>query len=63
MEDKIIYESAKGNKVVLLSDGQDCEILLNDMIVVTTGDRFEGEMIAECIDIALSLLDMQGRLK
>lgn len=64
MEKLIIYESVKKNEVALATDGfNDYEVLLNDMPVVSTGDRAEGEVIAESIDIAINLLYIQGKLK
>lgn len=64
MEEKeLVYESVKGNRVVLKTDGLDYEILINGMPIISTGDRAEGEVIAECIDITLNLLNIQGKLK
>lgn len=64
MEKIIIYESESGNEVALATDGfNDYEVLINDMPVVNTGDRAEGEVIAESIDIAINLLYIQNRLR
>lgn len=64
MEKLIIYEGVNKNEVALATDGfNDYEVLLNGMPVVSTGDRAEGEVIAESIDIAINLLYIQGKLK
>lgn len=62
-DDAIVYQSVLNNIVSLVGDGLDYEVLLNDMPVVSTGDRAEAELISECIDIALNLLYIQKRLK
>lgn len=64
MEKIIVYAGVNDNEVALTTDGfNDYEVLVNGMPVVTTGDRAEGEVIAESIDIAINLLYIQKRLK
>lgn len=59
----IVYNELKGNQVSLVFDGFDYEIKLNDEIVVTTSDDTEAEVIAESLDIALSILYSHDLLK
>ena len=59
----IKYNELKGNRVTLEFDGIDYDIKINHITVVSTGDKYEAEMIAESIDGALSILNADGHLK
>lgn len=63
MNDVIIYNELLGNKVSLVYDGIDYEVRLNNEIVATTGDETEAEIIAESLDVALSVLVNKNLLK
>lgn len=63
MDNVIIYNELLGNRVSLVCDDYDYEVRLNDEVVVTTGDETEAEMIAESLDIALSILLNKNLLK
>ena len=63
MEEKIIYNCASGNVVVLSRDSHDFEVLLNGMQVMSTGDPTEAELVAESLDVAINILDVQNKLK
>lgn len=61
--DKIIaYPEIKGNEVAVYQDDYDYEVRLNNMVIVSTGDDSEAEMIAESIHVALTVLDINKRL-
>lgn len=63
MLEEQVYNEIKGNSVTLYFDGNDYEVYLNGMVVISTGDEFEAQLIAESLDVALSILDAQGLLK
>lgn len=63
MDNVIIYNELLGNRVSLVYDDYDYEVRLNDEVVVTTGDETEAEMIAESLDVALSILLNKNLLK
>ena len=63
MDNVIIYNELLGNRVSLIRDDYDYEVSLNDEVVVTTGDETEAEMIAESLDVALSILLNKNLLK
>jgi hypothetical protein len=63
MEDRIIHGNFSGNLVTRVWDGNDWEVLVNNMQIVSTGDSIEAEIVAEGVSLALSILHMQGRLK
>ena len=63
MDNVIIYNELLGNRVSLIHDDYDYEVRLNDEVVVTTGDETEAEMIAESLDVALSILLNKNLLK
>lgn len=63
MENRIEYSTVQGNSVVLLQETYDYTIFLNGMQVMTTGDETEAEIVAESLDVALSILGIQGKLK
>lgn len=61
--DKIIsYPAICGNEVTVYQDDYDYEVRINNMVVLTTGDESEAEMIAESIHVSLTMLDIQKRL-
>lgn len=62
MSDERMYNEVKGNRILLYYDGTDYEVTLNDMIIISTGDEFEAELVAESLDAALTVLDAQGLL-
>ena len=62
MNDEIRYNDVRGNQVVLVFDGHDYEVKLNGAAIMTTGDEFEGTMVAEAVDTALSILNAQNLL-
>lgn len=57
------YSEICGNQITIESDDADYEVQLNGMLIVTTGDEYEAEMIAESLDICLSVLNAQGLLR
>lgn len=59
----ITYSDVKGNQVTIIKDEYDYDVRLNGMTVITTGEETEAEMIAESLDIGLTILGMQGLLK
>jgi hypothetical protein len=63
MEKVITYSEIRGNQIVVCQDEYDYEVRLNDMVICSTGDSIEAEMIAESLNIALTILDYQGALK
>ena len=63
MEKIITYSEIRGNQIVVCQDEYDYEVRLNDMVICSTGDSIEAEMIAESLNIALTILDYQGALK
>lgn len=63
MGDSKYYSEICGNQITIKSDDADYEVQLNDMLIVTTGDEYEAEMIAESLDICLSVLNAQGLLR
>ena len=63
MEKVITYSEIRGNQIVVCQDEYDYEVRLNDMVICSTGDSIEAEIIAESLNIALTILDYQGALK
>lgn len=63
MEEVIVFNEVNGNEVSLLFDGCDYEVRLNNDFILTTGDEAEAHIVAESLDIALSILDNQKILK
>ncbi len=57
MEKVITYSEIRGNQIVVCQDEYDYEVRLNDMVICSTGDSIEAEMIAESLNIALTILD------
>lgn len=63
MDEELQYNEICGNQVTILKDGTDYEVRLNNVCIVTTGDDTEAYMVAESLDVALSILNSQGLLK
>lgn len=63
MEDKVVYESVCNNYIEVVCDETDYEVLINGMPILSTGEWIEAQMIAESLDVALSVLHGQNRLK
>lgn len=62
MYETISYENVYGNEVTIKQDETDFEVLLNGDIIMTTGDIFEAELVAESVNTALTVLNTQNRL-
>lgn len=63
MSEELKYNEVRGSQVIIIYDGQDYEIQLNNVCVATTGDEDEAYIIAESLDVALSILHTQSLLK
>ena len=63
MSEELKYNEVRGSQVIIVYDGQDYEIQLNNVCVATTGDEDEAYIIAESLDVALSILHTQSLLK
>lgn len=63
MSEELKYNEVRGSQVTIVYDGQDYEIQLNNVCVATTGDEDEAYIIAESLDVALSILNTQSLLK
>jgi hypothetical protein len=62
MKEELRYNEIKGSLIRILHDEHDFEILLNNVCVATTGDENEAYIIAESLDVALSVLNSQSLL-
>lgn len=63
MNKKLSYNELNGNQISLIYDGLDYEVRINDEVVIATGDETEAEMIAESLDVALSILYSRNLLR
>lgn len=63
MKEELRYNEIRGSLIRILHDDLDYEILLNNVCVATTGDEDEAYIIAESLDVALSILNSQSLLK
>ena len=63
MSEELKYNEVRGSQVIIIYDGHDYEIQLNNVCVATTGDEDEAYIIAESLDVALSILHTQSLLK
>ena len=61
--EELRYNEICGNQVTILKDEPDYEVHLNNVCIMTTGDDTEAYMVAESLDVALSILNSQGLLK
>ena len=63
MENYIIYNDIKNNKVTLKTiNDNSYEVYLNDILILYTDVQSEAEIVAESIDLSLSILDEYGLL-
>ena len=63
MENYIIYNDIKNNKVTLKTiNDNSYEVYLNDVLILYTDVQSEAEIVAESIDLSLSILDEYGLL-
>lgn len=63
MNKKLSYNELNGNQISLIYDDLDYEVRINDEVVIATGDETEAEMIAESLDVALSILYSRNLLR
>ena len=56
------YNLIQGSQVVIEQDDIDYEVKLNGAIIANTSDEFEANLIAEAVDVALSILNAQQLL-
>ena len=61
--EELRYNEICWNQVTILKDEPDYEVRLNNVCIMTTGDDTEAYMVAESLDVALSILNSQGLLK
>ena len=63
MDNVIVYNNVKDNIVSLRKEDYDYTVCINNEEVMSTGDMTEAEMVAESLDVALSILDNHNLLR
>lgn len=63
MDEILTYNEICGSKVTIVKDDYDYEVRLNNDTVMTTSDEIEAEMVAESLDVALTILNAHNLLK
>ena len=56
------YNLIKGSQVIIEQDDCDYEVKLHGAVIANTSDEFEASLIAEAVDVALSILSAQNLL-
>ena len=56
-KDRIVYTELRGNRVILQKDEYGYEVSLNGAPIIATDNENEAQLVAESLDIALSILE------